>query len=232
MKPSPSPSPPPSPAEPKTVPLSENPVFAPDPAPRIVDRPITWNAERRRLSLEYLALRHGLKSEEPVIAPVMVVLHATEGATLASAFHTFDPVRMPAGDRPTLAKASPLNVSAHFLVDRDGTLVRLLPETTFARHTVGLNWCAIGVENVGGTPKTPLNEAQVRASADLVRHLARRFPIRHVIGHHEYLAYRKTPLWKETSTTYYTIKSDPGAPFMQQVRARLADLKLEPVPSP
>jgi len=229
-RPAPAPAPAPEP------PLQVREPSLPEPAQaapiRIVDRPITWNAERRRLSLEYLTLRHGLKADEPVIAPVMVVLHATEGATLASAFHTFDPVRMPAGERPTLAKASALNVSAHFLVDRDGTLVRVLPETTFARHTVGLNWCAIGVENVGGTPKTPLNEAQVRASADLVRHLAERFPIRHVIGHHEYLAYRKTPLWKETSTTYYTIKSDPGAPFMQQVRARLTDLKLEPVPSP
>jgi N-acetyl-anhydromuramyl-L-alanine amidase AmpD len=198
----------------------------------IVDRPITWNAERRRLSLEYLFSRHGLTREEPVIAPVMVVLHATEGATLSSAFHTFNPVRMPAGERPYLAKASALNVSAHFLVDRDGTIVRLLPETTFARHAVGLNWCAIGVENVGGTPKAPLNEAQVRANARLVRHLAGRFPIRHLVGHHEYLAYRKTDLWKETSTTYFTHKSDPGPDFMKQVRALLSDLPLSPVPSP
>lgn len=208
------------------------PEATPAAALRIVERPITWNAERRRLSLEYLSLRHGLTREEPVIAPVMVVLHATESATLSSAFHTFDPVRMPAGERPFLAKASPLNVSAHFLVDRDGTLVRLLPETTFARHTVGLNWCAIGVENVGGTPKAPLNEAQARANAALIRHLAGRFPIRHVVGHHEYLAYRKTQLWKETSPTYFTYKSDPGAKFMKQVRALLVDLSLEPVPSP
>lgn len=199
---------------------------------RIVERHIQWNEQRRRLSLEYLSLRHGLKQAEPVITPVMIVLHATESATLSSAFHTFDPPGMPAGERPFLAKASALNVSAHFFVDRDGTVVRLLPETTFARHTVGLNWCAIGVENIGGTPKAPLNDAQTRASADLVRHLAGRFPIRHLLGHHEYLAYRKTPLWKETSTTYFTIKSDPGEAFMKKVRALLADLNFEPVPTP
>jgi len=199
---------------------------------RIVDRPIQWNARRRSLSLEYLQERHGLTPEEPTIAPVMIVLHATESATLSSAFHTFDPPALPAGERPELRRASALNVSAHFLVDRDGAVVRLLPETTFARHAVGLNWCAIGVENIGGTPKAPLNDAQVRADIDLIRHLAARFPIRHVLGHHEYLAYRKTKLWKETSTTYFTVKSDPGAEFMKKVRAGLADLELEPVPEP
>ena len=209
-------------------------ILAPSPETklRIIDRPITWNEQRRRLSLEYLELRHGLRQAEPVIAPVMIVLHATEGATLPSAFNTFDPPRMPAGERSELARASALNVSAHFLVDRDGTVVRLLPETTFARHTVGLNYLAIGVENVGGTSRTPLNDAQVRADVALIRHLAGRFPIRHVIGHHEYLAYRKTVLWKETSTTYYTVKSDPGAEFMKKVRAGLTDLSLEPVTAP
>lgn len=215
-------------------PPQPEPILAPSPEKnlRIIDRPIQWNEQRRSLSLEYLELRHGLKLAEPVIAPVMVVLHATESATLSSAFYTFNPPRMPAGERPFLARASALNVSAHFLVDRDGTVVRLLPETTFARHTVGLNWCAIGIENVGGTPKAPLNDAQARASADLVRHLAGRFPIRHVLGHHEYLAYRKSALWKETSTTYFTFKSDPGAAFMKKVRAHLTDLAFEPVPPP
>jgi len=209
-------------------------ILAPSPETklRIIDRPIQWNEQRRRLSLEYLELRHGLRQAEPVIAPVMIVLHATESATLSSAFNTFDPPRMPAGERPELARASALNVSAHFLVDRDGTVVRLLPETTFARHTVGLNYLAIGVENIGGTSKAPLNDAQVHADVELIRYLAARFPIRHVLGHHEYLAYRKTNLWKETSTTYYTIKSDPGPEFMKKVRANLTDLTLEPVAAP
>lgn len=217
----------PAPPEPEQI-LS----LAPVQPLRILDRPIQWNAERRRLSLVYLEQRHGRKPAEPVITPMMIVLHATESATLSSAFFTFDPPALPAGERPELRKAGDLNVSAHFLVDRDGTVVRLLPETTFARHAVGLNWCAIGVENVGGTPKAPLNEAQVTANVALIRHLAGRFPIRHVIGHHEYLAYRKTALWKETSATYFTIKSDPGSDFMKKVRAGLADLNLEPVPEP
>ncbi len=192
---------------------------------RILDKPILWNAERRRLSLEYLELRHGIRKEEPDIEPILVVVHATEGPTVDSAFHTFHPVRMEPGERQRLRRASALNVSAHFVVDTNGDIYRLLPETRFARHTVGLNYCAIGIENVGGTPRMPLTDAQVEANARLIRHLARHFPIRHVIGHHEYLKLRGSSLWKETDPGYYTIKSDPGDEFMRKLREKLADLK-------
>lgn len=48
-----------------------------------------------------------------------------------------------------MAGSSALNVSTQFLVDRDGTIFRLLPDTTFARHVIGLNHLAIGIENIG-----------------------------------------------------------------------------------
>src|SRR5580693_7225904 len=51
--------------------------------------------------------------------------------------------------RPELQREGELNVSAHFLVDRDGTIYRLMPETWMARHCIGLNRVAIGIENVG-----------------------------------------------------------------------------------
>ena len=71
-----------------------------------------------------------------------------------SAWKTFDRETL-GPDRPELGKADEVNVSAHFLVDRDGTIYRLMPETRLARHVIGLNWCAIGIENVGG-PESPL----------------------------------------------------------------------------
>lgn len=199
-------------------------------SPVIVEKPILWNGERSRLSLEYLELRHGIRKAEASIEPVMVVVHATEGPSVESAFQTFYPARMDPDSRKRLAHASALNVSAHFVIDRNGTIYRFLPETRFARHTVGLNYCAVGIENVGGTPKIPLTNEQVEANARLIRDLARRFPIRYVIGHHEYLAFRKTALWKETDPSYYTIKSDPGDAFMQKLRAKLTDLKLDAFP--
>ncbi|MDA4805622.1 N-acetylmuramoyl-L-alanine amidase, partial [Enterobacter hormaechei] len=67
-------------------------------------------------------------------------------------------------------------VSAHYLVDRDGTVYQLLPDTFFARHIIGLNYMAIGVENVGG-PDAPLTEAQGKANAALVKYLCSRHKI-------------------------------------------------------
>lgn len=197
---------------------------------RIVEKPILWDAERNQLSLQYLALRHGIQQKEPAIAPIMVVIHATEGPTVDSAFYTFYPTRMKNQKRQHLRRASELNVSAHFLVDRNGDIYRLLPETRFARHTVGLNYCAIGIENVGGTAKWPLTDEQVEANARLIRHLVRRFPLRYVIGHHEYLLWRTSTLWKETDPTYYTIKTDPGADFMHKLRTKITDLNLQSTP--
>ena len=34
-------------------------------------------------------------------------------------------------------------------IDRDGTVYQLVSTTIMCRHTVGLNWTAIGIEHVG-----------------------------------------------------------------------------------
>ncbi|MDX5340330.1 MAG: N-acetylmuramoyl-L-alanine amidase, partial [Cyclobacteriaceae bacterium] len=41
---------------------------------RIIDKPITWNAEREQLSLQYLKDRHGLEQNTASIKPQMVVV--------------------------------------------------------------------------------------------------------------------------------------------------------------
>jgi N-acetyl-anhydromuramyl-L-alanine amidase AmpD len=117
-------------------------------------------------------------------------------------------------------------VSSHFLVDRDGTIYRLQPETRFARHCIGLNHIAIGIENVGDEAKFPLTDAQVAADAALVRDLAARFPIARLLGHYEVMKLRDKPYYVERDPTYKNDKGDPGAPFMSRVRALLADLQL------
>ena len=35
------------------------------------------------------------------------------------------------------------------MIDTDGTIYQLVPLTTMCRHTVGLNYTAIGIEHVG-----------------------------------------------------------------------------------
>ncbi|EKB47697.1 N-acetylmuramoyl-L-alanine amidase [Cecembia lonarensis] len=194
---------------------------------RIFEKPILFNEERTQLSLEYLKNRHGIEKETATITPQMVVVHWTAVSTLESTFDVFNPVHL--GGRPELTAASNLNVSAHFLVDRDGVIFRLLPDTTFARHTIGLNYMAIGIENIGG-PDAPLTRAQLKANAELIRYLQKKYPITYVIGHHEYYAFQGTPLWKETDPDYITQKQDPGDRFMKRLRKRLRDLDVKSKP--
>lgn len=194
---------------------------------RIFEKPIIFDEERERLSLEYLKNRHGIEKETATILPTMVVVHWTAVYSLESTFDVFNPVHL--GGRPELTSASNLNVSAHFLVDRDGTIFRLLPDTTFARHTIGLNYTAIGIENIGG-PEAPLTKAQVKANADLIRYLNKKYKLTYVIGHHEYYAFQGTPLWKESDPNYLTQKQDPGPKFMKKLRKKLADLNFKSYP--
>ncbi|RZK53132.1 MAG: N-acetylmuramoyl-L-alanine amidase [Pedobacter sp.] len=195
---------------------------------KIVQKPIVFDETRKKLSLEYLKNRHGLTQKEATIKPQMVVLHWTASKSFMSTFHTFN--RSTLDGRQNLANASNLNVSAHYLIDRDGTVYQLLPDTVFARHVIGLNYGAIGVENVGSADY-PLTKAQLKANELLVRHLAKKFSITHLIGHYEHNLFKKDALWKETNPKYQTQKTDPGVGFMRDVRTALKDLNLKGAPS-
>lgn len=194
----------------------------------IIDKPIIYDSTRVKLSLQYMKERHGIIKKEPKIDPVMIVLHWTAAKTLGSTFNTFNPATLNS-DRKAIAGASNLNVSSQFLIDRDGTIYRLMPEDYFARHVIGLNYCAIGVENVGSID-FPLTEAQLLANEQLVRYLAIKYNIKYLIGHYEYTLFKNSKLWKETDPKYQTSKNDPGISFMEKIRFKIKDLNLASIP--
>ena len=199
--------------------------------PVIVDRPISWSAEREALTIAYRRVHQDPAAADSRIEPRMIVLHYTGGSSWKATWRYFDRTRLERGRR-ALRKGGEVNVSAHFLVDRDGTIYRLVPETTMARHCIGLNHIAIGIENVGDGARWPLTAAQLEANAALVRHLAGRHAITHLIGHGESNAMRRHPYWRERDASYKNSKSDPGRGFMAKVRARVTDLALEGPPAP
>lgn len=194
-----------------------------------VERPIIFDAQRVELTKEYLKNRYQLERDSITIVPRMIVLHHTVIPTLEKTFNAFNPPTLP-NWRPDIENVSGLNVSSQFVVDRDGTIYRLMPETYMARHVIGLNHCAIGVENVGGTPEFPLTKAQVKANSKLVHYLARKYDIDYLIGHHEYTAFEGHELWLEVDQGYRTKKTDPGDNFMQKVRKATKRLNFKPVP--
>ena len=195
----------------------------------IIEHPITFNDERKILTLEYLENRYGLDQDTPQIIPKMIVLHWTVIPTFEKSFEAFNPVSLP-NWRPDIKDVSGLNVSSQFLVDRDGTIYRLLPETTMARHVIGLNHCAIGVENVGGTADLPLTKAQLKSNIWLVKYLKDKYDIDYLIGHYEYTLFENHPLWLEKDADYRTKKTDPGPDFMLEVRKAVNNLDFKELP--
>jgi N-acetylmuramoyl-L-alanine amidase len=77
---------------------------------RVFEKPVIFDAERKQLSLEYLEKRHGLKQNDPIIKPLMIVLHWTAVPTIEQTFDVFNKSRLP-GARKEIATASALNVS-------------------------------------------------------------------------------------------------------------------------
>lgn len=193
-----------------------------------IERPLHYSAERARLSLAYLRERYGIVRTSPIIEPQMIVLHFTNGGTANSIYHYFNSETIESA-RTFNKGASDLNVSSHYLVDRDGTVYRFMPDTLFARHIIGLNHCAIGIENIGSA-EHPLTDQQVKANIRLIRDICSRYSIRYLIGHSEYGVFRRSSLWKEKDPAYFTTKGDPGSEFMEKIRKGVGDLKLRALP--
>lgn len=196
---------------------------------KIVDKPIIFDDSRNELTLEYLSEHYGLNQKTVTIVPKMIVLHWTEIPTLQKSFDAFYNSKLPDW-RPEINKASGLNVSTQFLVDQDGTVYRLMPETTMARHVIGLNHCAIGIENVGGTKETPLTQAQVEANIKLVTYLSKKYNIEYLIGHYEYTNFENHELWLEKDDGYRTKKVDPGEDFLNRVKNETKQFNFKQTP--
>ncbi|HRD69386.1 MAG TPA: peptidoglycan recognition family protein [Legionella sp.] len=185
----------------------------------IIQKPILFDKERIKLTREYQLAHYGINSNSIEIEPKMIVVHWTCIKSLETTYRIFNP--------PTFPKSSPrrndlpgeLNVSSHFIVDRDGSIYQLMPETWMARHVIGLNHYAIGIENLGGVDgNDDLTRQQAKANAFLVCYLKKKYPaISHVIGHNEYLGFKTTSLWQEKDPNYQTDKTDPGPTFLQKI---------------
>lgn len=191
--------------------------------------PIDFSLLRVELTKEYIKEHYNLSVDDIKIKPKIIVIHHTARDSFNDSFELLLPAVLPS-HRPDIAKSSALNVSAHFLVDRDGTIHQLMPPDMMARHVIGLNYNSIGIENVGGENSNDnLTAQQLKSNIELVRWLKKRFPsIEYLIGHYEYRAFEKTPLWLERDNGYRTLKDDPSPRFMKALRDNIKELKAAP----
>ena len=155
-----------------------------DPPADVVISHIPFGADRIAQTVAYSQRHYGEATSQ--LVPRAIVLHYTCGPSYRSAWYTFARNRPHHGEAP--------GVSAHYIVDRDGTVHELVPPTIRARHTTGLNHVAIGVEFVqrclragAGAAEAQLlgRTAQIEAGLRLVRSLRDRFGIANaqILGH-------------------------------------------------
>jgi beta-N-acetylhexosaminidase len=199
---------------------------------KIIDKPIDFGPDRIAMTKEYIKSHYGKVVDNIEITPKIILLHWTAEMDFDKSFKRLLPEKL-LSDRKDIVKASALNVSSQFLVARDGTIYRLMPENWMARHVIGLNYSSIGIENVGGKGNKidDLTPAQRQANIDLVFYLKSKYPsIEYLVGHHEYKQMESTSLWLEKDKGYRTVKSDPGEKFMNDIRngVKCLDLKTPP----
>jgi len=199
---------------------------------QIINKPIDFGKNRIEMTKSYIKQHYGKSVKDIEIEPRIILLHWTAEMSFDKSFARLKPERL-LSDRKDIVKASALNVSSHYMVDRDGTIYRLMPDNWMARHVIGLNYSTIGIENIGGrgNKAEDLTKAQLKSNIALVHYLKQKYPkIEYLMGHYEYRQMEKTPLWLELDKGYRTIKSDPGKQFMSNVRKAVKSLRLKAPP--
>jgi N-acetyl-anhydromuramyl-L-alanine amidase AmpD len=195
------------------------------PKPHIVWTPIPFGPKRRAETAAYAKRHYGIDSWR-LTSPHVIVEHYTAAETFSSTYNYFY------GDTPDVELGELPGVCSHFVIDRDGTIYQVVPLTTMCRHTVGLNYTAIGIEMVGTSDAEILADArQLQASLALTLWLMQQkhIQLRNVIGHSESLT---SPYHRERYARWRCqTHGDWPEREMNAYRARLAALaRSESVP--
>src|SRR5947209_14624892 len=111
------------------------------PKPHVVWKPIPYGPQRRAEMAAYSKRHYGIDSWR--LRPKVIVEHYTGGESFQEAWSTF------ASNQPDPELGELPGTCAHFIVDKDGTIYQLVKLDVMCRHTVGLNYVAIGIEHVG-----------------------------------------------------------------------------------
>jgi beta-N-acetylhexosaminidase len=154
------------------------------PQPTIVQKPIPFGAARKQEMAAYARRHYGIDSYR-LRDPKVIVEHYTVTSTFQQTWNTFAP------DTPDAELGELPGTCAHYVIDKDGTIYQLVPRSIMCRHTVGLNYTAIGIEHVGTSDGSVINNPKVlKASLRLTRWLRCTYGIKvkDVIGHNESLS--------------------------------------------
>src|SRR3954447_5388383 len=158
--------------------------------PQINKKLIPYPKKRKREMAAY-SKRHYGQYKWRLANPKVIVIHYAVAGSIGSIYNTFR------SDQPDVEFHELPNVCSHYAVAASGAVFKFVPPTIRCRHTVGLNWKAIGVEHVGFSDQDILGRpAQLNGSLRLVQWLPRRLRVSvdNTVGHNESLS---SPFYKE-----------------------------------
>jgi len=198
-------------------------------AQEIIQTPIKFSNHRIELTKLYIKAHYGIDAKDIKITPKIILVHHTAIDSYEESLSRFMPEELPSL-RSDISNAGAVNVSTHFMVERDGTIHQLMPLDFMARHVIGLNYSSIGIENVGGAYGSDnLTDEQLQANIFLIKYLKKKFnTIEYLVGHYEYRCFEDHKLWLERDDGYRTKKNDPHPNFMNKLSSHIDYLKRAP----
>ena len=151
--------------------------------------------------------------------PRVIVEHIAVAGSAQTVWNTFAP------NRPDPELHELPGLCAHFVISARGRIQQLVPLKLMCRHTVGLNYTAIGIEHVGFSDGDLLgNKRQMRASLHLTRWLrcSRHIRVRNVIGHNESLSspYHRERVRRLRHQTHGDMTKSSMRKYRRRLRAR------------
>jgi N-acetylmuramoyl-L-alanine amidase len=139
----------------------------------------------RKLEMAAYSQRHYGHRVWRLRHPKVIVEHYAVASTATAVRNTF------LSDAPDPELHEKPGTCSHYVVNGRGAIFQLVSLRIRCRHTVGLNWTAIGIEHTGFSDADVMdNPRERRSSLRLTRYLRCRFGIkvRNVIGHNESLS--------------------------------------------
>lgn len=164
------------------------------PAPKPTELPASEKSESSGLSIQSRLLRFGFRVPPAPRSVDTIVLHSSYNALGGDVYSV---------DR-TIEEYEQYGVGAHYLIDRSGTILRLVEEANIAYHAgsskmpdgrKNVNDFSIGIEMIA-TEDSGYTDKQYSAVNALIADIETRHTVKHVVGHGDIAPGRKTDPWK------------------------------------
>ncbi|MEM2026373.1 MAG: N-acetylmuramoyl-L-alanine amidase [Thermoproteota archaeon] len=166
---------------------------------RVWDQALSGTKPTILVLLQPIWIKSGNFSNRPkeIQSPTLIVVHQTGGSTISGAIHSFT-------NRES-------KTSAHYIIDIDGQIVKMVMNSKCAWHAGRSNWgkqkdvnsFSIGIEIVhddGEDGNTPFRDEQYKALINLIKQIQARYniPKYKVVGHSDVAIPKMAP--KETES--------------------------------